>query len=292
MSEKKTTQGIVVRKVQFEFPPDFQPHWNPADPALSQLVNGTSIMLPYMEPFIIDSIRQASKHITDPDLQKEAKAWIGQESQHFMQHRRFNEVLIAKGYPQLHEREKEIQREYEQFKTRPLKFQVAYTAGFETMALAIGHTIIAQREHLFQGADPNVASLWLWHVVEEIEHKNLAFDVYQHVYGDYWYRVYGMLYAMMHLVRMVRGSYKVLLKADGLWGKWKTHWAIQKIAFRLFASALPGIVRHALPWHHPSHVADPAWMREWVALYDKGEKGLTKLDTTKLSLSPAGMRST
>lgn len=133
----KTAQGLLVRKVQFEFPPDFQPHWRPDDPALSQLINGTSLLLPYMEPFIIDAIREASKHITDPDLQKEAKAWTGQESQHFMQHRRFNEVLIAKGYPQLREREKEIEQEYEQLKTRSLKFQVAYTAGFETMALAL-----------------------------------------------------------------------------------------------------------------------------------------------------------
>ena len=109
MSAKKTAQGIEVRKVPFEFPPDFRPQWHPADPALSQLINGTSILLPYMEPFIIDAIRQASQLITDPDLRQEAKAWIGQESQHFMQHRRFNEVLIAQGYPQLREREKEIE---------------------------------------------------------------------------------------------------------------------------------------------------------------------------------------
>jgi hypothetical protein len=285
----KTAQGILVRKVQFEFPDDFKPHWNPDDPAVSQLINGTSLLLPYMEPFIIDSIREASKQITDPNLLQEAKAWIGQESQHFMQHRRFNEVLIANGYPQLREREQEIAQEYERLKTRPLKFQVAYTAGFETLALALGHAIIANRAPLFRGADPAVASLWLWHVVEEIEHKNLAFDVYQHVYGDYWYRVYGMLAAMIHLTQLVRGSYKALLKTDGLWGKWKTHWAIQKLTFRLFASALPGIIRHALPWHHPSHVADPTWMREWVALYDQGEKDLTKLDTAKLQLSPTEM---
>jgi len=98
-----------------------------------------------------------------------------------------------------------------------------------------------------------------------------------------------MMAAMIHLFRMVRGSYMVLLKADGLWGKWKTHWAIKKLTFRLFGAALPGILRHALPWHHPSRVADPAWMREWVALYDKGEKGLAKLDATKLAQSPAGM---
>ncbi len=52
MSGKKTAQGIEVRKVPFEFPSDFQPHWHSDDPALSQLINGTSILLPYMEPFI------------------------------------------------------------------------------------------------------------------------------------------------------------------------------------------------------------------------------------------------
>jgi hypothetical protein len=35
MSAKKTAQGIEVRKVPFEFPPDFRPHWHPADPAWS-----------------------------------------------------------------------------------------------------------------------------------------------------------------------------------------------------------------------------------------------------------------
>jgi uncharacterized protein len=58
MSAKKTAQGIEVRKVPFEFPLDFRPHWHPADPALSQLINGTSILLPYLEPFIIDAIRR------------------------------------------------------------------------------------------------------------------------------------------------------------------------------------------------------------------------------------------
>jgi predicted metal-dependent hydrolase len=244
-----------------------------------------------MEPFIIDAIREATKQVVDPALLQEAKAWIGQESHHFAQHRRFNEVLIAQGYPQLRQREKEIEQEYDEMRQRSLKYRVAYTAGFETLALATAHTIIADRAHLLRGADPAVASMWLWHVVEEIEHKNLAFDVYQHVYGDYWYRVWGMFAALVHLFRLVRGSYMVLLKADGLWGKWKTRWAIKKFAFRFFGSAMPGILRHALPWHHPSHVTDPEWMREWVALYDAGEQGLAKLDTSKLEQSPSAMLS-
>jgi predicted metal-dependent hydrolase len=287
--EKKTLQGILVRKVQFEFPQDFEPHWNPAKPELSQLANGTSILLPYMEPFIINAIRKAAKHITDPALLAEARAWMGQESQHFKQHRRFNEALIAKGYPQLREREQQIEKEYQELDKRSLKYQVAYTAGFEVMALAIAHTLIAQREYFFGEADPNVSSMWLWHLVEEIEHKNLAFEVYQHLYGGHWYRAYGLLCALIHMVGLIRPSYIALLKADGLWGKWKTRWAIKKLAFRLFASFLPRALRYALPGHHPSDVANPAWMREWVALYDKGEQGLTRLDTTKMQLSPEAM---
>jgi hypothetical protein len=166
---------------------------------------------------------------------------------------------------------------------------VAYTAGFEVMALAIAHTLIEQREYFFAEADPHVSSLWLWHLIEEIEHKNLAFDVYQHLYGGHWYRAYGILAALIHMVGLIRPSYIALLKADGLWGQWKTRWAIKKIAFRLFVSFLPRTLRYALPGHRPSDVADPAWMQAWVALYDKGEPGLTRLDTAKMRLSPEAM---
>ena len=158
--EQKTPQGILVRKVQVEISEDFKPYWNPAEPVFSQLANGASTLLPYMEPFITDSIRQASKHITDPALLEEAKAWMGQEAQHFKQHRRFNEVLIAAGYPELREREKQMEREYQELGKRSLKYQVAYAAGFEVMALSIAHMLIEQREYFFGEADGHVASMW------------------------------------------------------------------------------------------------------------------------------------
>lgn len=70
---------------------------------------------------------------------------------------------------------------------------------------------------------------------------------------------------------------------------WKTRWEIKKLAFRLFVSFLPRTILYALPGHHPSHVVNPDWMQEWVALYDKGEPGLTQLDTSKMLLSPEAM---
>ena len=289
ISEKRTPDGILVRKIQFEFPEDFEPHWNPEKPVFSQLANGVSLFLPYMEPFIIHAVREATKEIEDPDLLEEARAWMAQEAQHYRQHRRFNEVLIAAGYPALREREAQIEREYEAMRQRPLKFKVAYTAGFEVMALTIAHSFIKDREYFFKGSMPSVASLWLWHLIEEIEHKNLAHDIYLHLYGGHLYRAYGIFAALFHLIGMTRATYIELLKADGLWGKWKTRWEIKKLAFRLFRSIVPRTIRYALPGHHPSHVRDPEWMREWVMLHERGEAGLTRLEMEEPQRPPSAL---
>jgi len=53
------------------------------------------------------------------------------------------------------------------------------------MTLSVAYMLIDQREYFFGEADRHVSSMWLWHLIEEIEHKNLAFDVYRHLYGGH-----------------------------------------------------------------------------------------------------------
>jgi hypothetical protein len=40
----------------------------------------------------------------------------------------------------------------------------------------------------------------------KIQQKNVAFEVYQRLYGHYVYRLYGLLAALLDLVGIVRGS--------------------------------------------------------------------------------------
>ena len=289
-TQPKTPAGILVRRVTFEYPDDLDAHWHRAMPEWSQVVNASSLLMPYLEPFLIQAIREALPRIKDPDLLAEAKGYIGQEAQHFRQHRRFNELIIGQGYEKLRAYEALLEADYAHIRaTRDTDFCLAYAAGFETMALAIGHMLVRFRRFFFEGADPAVSSLVLWHFVEELEHKHAAFDVYQHVVGSYRLRVKGLVYTMFHTLRRTRQAYKMLLIEDGRWAGLRTRWELKKLMVRIFGYLTPWVVEAALPWHQPERFKDPDWVIDWVRLYDEGEERLTELDTARIGEMPSTM---
>ncbi len=282
MAEARDRDTIFVRKIPFEFPEDLQPHWNPEQVEWSYMVNGTSLAMPFLEPYLIRTMRKALPAIDSEVLRNEVKLYISQEGQHYQQHRKFNDLLIAKGYRELRAVEQAMAADYRAFeKTRSLKFNLAYACGFESMALGIGHWLVDDREKLFAGADTRVASLILWHFIEEIEHKNVAFDAYQSVYGDYFYRVYATVFATLHVMKFSRHAYQAMLKKDGLWNNVSSRWRLLKMIFRFFGNMLPPMLSACMPWHHPSKVQDPQWYRSWIEKYRKDPCSAI-VDTTRL----------
>ena len=107
--------------------------------------------------------------------------------------------------------------------------------------------------------------------------------------GSYPARLQGLAYAMWHTLTRTRQAYMLLLEEDGLWGRWKTRLALKGLMIRIAAACGPRILESLLPWHDPNRVPDPAWIQEWVALYERGEEGLTRLDTRRMHLGPAAM---
>ena len=284
----KTPGGILVRRVQFEYPAELRAHWHPERPEWSQVVNAASLLMPYLEPFLIDAIRAAIPRLADSALAAEARGYVAQEAHHYRQHRRFNDLLIARGYSGIRDYERTLAADYARLaRERSPEFQLAYAAGFETMALALGHLLIRLRVPLFRGADSAVSSLVLWHFVEELEHKHAAFDVYQAAVGSYGLRLRGLAYAIWHTLSRTRQAYRMLLRADGLLGTWRTRVRLPLLMLRLFAHAAPWILHALLPWHDPSRLADPEWARDWVRLYDAGEPRLLRLDTARIAALPS-----
>lgn len=274
---------MTLRRPPFVFPQDKALHWNQARPEFSQLVNAASLAMPYLEPYLIRTMREARPLITDPDLARELDLYCAQESSHFRQHRRFNDELKAASPDAVNATEAQLAEDYAGFETnRSLRFNLAYAEGFESMALAIGHMLIADRDFLFGKADSAVSSLVLWHFAEEIEHKSVAFDVFDHLYHSTFWRLVGLFYATGHIFWRTRAAYHRLLKADGLWSDWRSRVTLLLLLARIFAMLIPRFARALSPFYHPRKVRDPAWMQSWVALAARDANAPAHLDTTRL----------
>lgn len=258
---------MVIRKIPFAYVDSIEPIWNPKKPEWSHMVNGASLTMPYLEPFLIKTVREAMMQLTDEGLKADARGFIGQEGQHYMNHQRYNDTLKRKGYTDLSDVEAEMTEDYKRLQGKSLRWRLAYTAGFETMTMGITEWLISARKDLFVDADPVVTSLVLWHMVEETEHKTVAFELYQELFGNYFARLVGLVYATYHISKFSRRAYKRMMKRDGTWGSLRCRFRLWAMVAKFGWNIAPALLRSLFPGHHPDHVTDPDWVTEWADAY-------------------------
>lgn len=282
---------IQVRKLRFPLDPGVPPVWNPTQREWSHMVNGASLAMPYLEPFLNHTLREASDQLDNADLAADVRGFIGQEAQHYTQHRRYNEMLKANGYPELAAVEATFAADYRALARRSLPWRLAYAAGFETMTAGITEWLLGDRDRLFRGADPTVTSLVLWHMVEETEHKTVAFDVFNAVSGNYLLRVLGLLHGSLHVGFMSRRAYVAMLKKDGCWHDLRSRLRLWSMVVRFLVRAGSAMVRALHPRHHPDQVEDPPWVRVWQRAYaGSGNTPAPMLDTSAPGIPPVFAR--
>ncbi|WP_208529004.1 metal-dependent hydrolase, partial [Pseudomonas aeruginosa] len=98
--------------------------------------------------------------------------------------------------------------------------------------------------------------LWMWHAIEENEHKNVAYDVYQKVYGGYFTRVLVMMLTTLMFFGVIGWFQLDLLRKDGQlfnWRSWKhglgTLFGLRK---GFFTRLLLPYLDYYRPGFHPS----------------------------------------
>ena len=287
---KPVDQSIIVRSIPFAFEEAIDPVWHPGKHEWSHMANGASLAMPYLEPFLIKTVKEALKQASNKELKEAVHGFIAQEGQHFQNHRRYNEIL-KRHYPDLAEVEEKMEADYKGFQSRSLRWRLAYTAGFETMTMGITEWLIKQRGDLFKNAEPSVASLILWHMVEETEHKNVAFDLYNDLYGNYWPRLWGLMCGTWHVARCSREGYVRMLKRDGLWRQWQSRLRLYHMIARFFVHTSPAMLHSMMPGYHPSKVKDPQWVARWIKAYSNLPANSIPLLNTRDPEIPAQFRS-
>ena len=200
---------LQVRRVRFDFEDDVPFVWNPQNPAFSVYMNATSIIAIAFEKFIVAAVREAMPRITDAEAAAEAEAFLRQEAQHASAHRQHVRALI-KRYPGLQETLDEAIALYDDLgESKPLRFRLAYIADLEATFTPFFKLMLDNEAMFFRPGDDRIASLFLWHFVEEVEHRSSALIVYNAVVGSNTYRVRALPGVVKHLV----GVWKVI--ADG-----------------------------------------------------------------------------
>ncbi|OTG81504.1 metal-dependent hydrolase [Acinetobacter sp. ANC 5054] len=173
--------GITVRRPQFN-PKAIRRHYFANSPVMSHLLTALSSTFPIGEQFFVHSVRNVRDKITDEKLQAEIAAFIGQEAMHSKAHAEFNDAWRRDDY-NLDRFQAWLARKDSYVKSLHPKIQLAMTCAFEHFTALLGGYILRHPEVL-STLDDDAVKLWVWHAIEEIEHRAVAFDVYQHVYGD------------------------------------------------------------------------------------------------------------
>lgn len=303
---------LVVRKMRFAFADYDVPFlWNETNPAFSAMANAVSFLAIAFEKMIVSTMAEAKPLLTDPVIAEEADAFTRQEGQHSMAHRQHARGLI-KAYPALKETLNQVMAAFEDLvENTPLKYRLAYTADLEATFTPVFKLMLDNDATLFAPGDDRVASLFLWHFVEEVEHRSSALIIYNGLVGDPWYRARVAPSIFKHVLDVVRmacdGFNKHIplevRKVDAVstfalergknaflqkigrrpdYGPFQS--PFPNLSKRELLTAFVGIVRSQIPGHDPAHEKLPALAGEWFRRYDEGydvTKWYTAGDTAK-----------
>lgn len=173
--------GITVRKPQFN-PQAIRRHYFANSPLMSHLLTALSSTFPIGEQFFVHSVRNVRDKVKDEKLQAQITAFIGQEAMHSKAHAEFNAAWRRDDY-HLDRFQAWLERKNSYVKGLHPKIQLAITCAFEHFTALLGGYILRHPE-ILASLDEDTVKLWVWHAIEEIEHRAVAFDVYQAVYGD------------------------------------------------------------------------------------------------------------
>ncbi len=267
------------RKVRFDWS-NTPMHWVPDDPFTTHSWNVLHLLLPEGERQFIKAVNEAAPLVDDPDLKAAIKPFVQQEAWHAWAHQLVLDHLADQGLdtkPYIENLKKwgtAGQKQHPEWPTRLQRWwlyrRLADVAAMEHFTAVMGQWLIQNRGLADAGSDPVMLDLLCWHGAEEVEHRSLVFDVYQHVCGSYLIRAVSMLFTGPLFLYWWRAGVRYLMANDptttakprrGDWtraarqGKMPGPWKIT-VACGL---------RYLRPSHHPSTEASTEMALKYLA---------------------------
>ena len=162
------------------------------DLMMSHLLTVLSSTFPGGEAYFVRSVEAVRDRITDPRLREAVEGFIGQEEMHGREHAVFNDRMAELGYPV-----RPIARYVEKLTALRERFfdekaNLAVTAALEHYTATLAGSMLGDPEAPAAIGHEGARQLFVWHALEEAEHKAVAFDVYRSVGGTERMRIVMM----------------------------------------------------------------------------------------------------
>lgn len=258
---------IPRRHVDFEFPPERVPaDWYANDPYITSMLDSLSLLFPEGERFFVDSVKALRHHVRDAKLDAEVDGFIGQEAMHGKEHRAFNQMLLAQGFASSVKLEQQLKWLLRTVRrTLPKRSQLAATCALEHFTAMMAEALL-RHAGMRDGMHATMRPLWVWHALEESEHKAVAYDVYQAAGGGYFRRI-----GIMLLATVIFFAFTLWVQAHFLAERkllWKP-WRLARGAAHLwiwpgwFTRLVPVYVQYFKPGFHPNDRDNAALLATW-----------------------------
>jgi len=185
-STGSTERRVPTRRMSFDESVAAVPRHFAGDgnAVMSHLWGTMSAVFPDGEDFFVRSVRHHRDRVEDPALKRQVAGFIGQEAMHGREHRVLNDRLDELGYPtrtiaKWSRRGMELRE-----RIAPPIANLAATVALEHVTALLAERILDDPETRALLGDGAVRDMYLWHALEESEHKAVAFDVYRTVEGS------------------------------------------------------------------------------------------------------------
>lgn len=245
---------ITVRDgLDFGLDGDIPRHWLAADAFKSRFFDAMSVLFPEGERFFIACVRDYKDALQDPAQQQAILDFARQEAQHSKVHMAFNRRLAMQGVKVDRIQANQRRHLFDTARGRLSRAHtLAITAASEHLTTLMAHGFVGRTDQ-FAHADPRVRAMYVWHAIEEVEHKGVAFDVMQQVARvGYALRVWALIVVSIQFPLFVFQILNHMLKVDGYsrWQRWRI-WAKGLCWLWGPGGLMAPLLRPYLAWYKP-----------------------------------------
>lgn len=266
-------------------------HWVRGDPFATGFFNCLSAVFPEGERFMIHAMARYAGKLS-PKLNADLRNFIKQEAAHSREHDEMNAALTSAGYD-ISDLERVIKQLVDFFADKSDLIKLTGTVCIEHLTAIMAAELLEEDSHL-EGADAEQLPIWIWHAVEEVEHKSVAFECWDYATREmgplrkYMLRCGLMLpLSLSFLINRLRGQL-TLLRQDGYTGR-AALWGALRYGFAkggLGRNVIRPWARFFKPGFHPDQSDDSALVVKGEAMFAQLEKA-NKREQQEQAAKPA-----